>query len=370
MVERLPVGPLGLLHALGVAVQNREVVQRHSDVGQVGVGVGLGELAPDGKRLPVGPLRLLHALGVAVQIRKVVQRCGDVGQVGVGVGLGELAPDGKRLPVGPLGLLHALGVAVQNREVVERHGAIGWFFVDAEQTLVDGASFAEMVELLGKPGVVEAVFGIPPAFPRLPVGLQGLRPFEAQFVDLAQRIKLSRVVNTSALRLLVLKAERGVEVSIGQGSGEFGIFRFRFCGFGGAGRELGPQSLKLFRLASDEGIFFAEGGLGDVACFNPRVETSGKHFEDGVELLAICDLPLALLGLFLANRRGVCLNLVHLLEKLGKGRQEFPLEDEVVLLPGGRVLVLDQQAVKEKVELGWYLLLQHPEEIVRQCLGL
>jgi hypothetical protein len=95
-----------------VAVQNREVVQRHGDVGQVGVGIGLGQLAADGERLCVGLLGLFHALGGAVQNREVVQRRGDVGQVGVGIGLGELAADIERLAVCLLGLLHALGVAV------------------------------------------------------------------------------------------------------------------------------------------------------------------------------------------------------------------------------------------------------------------
>ena len=73
---------------------NRLVVQRHGEVGQEGVGAGLGELAADGDGFLDRRQRLLPPPQVRQADRLVVQRRGEVGQEGVGAGLGELAVDG------------------------------------------------------------------------------------------------------------------------------------------------------------------------------------------------------------------------------------------------------------------------------------
>ena len=54
-------------------------------MGQVGRGVLLGQLAVNRQRFVVGPLGLFHAIRVAVEVRQIVQRAGHVGQVGRGV---------------------------------------------------------------------------------------------------------------------------------------------------------------------------------------------------------------------------------------------------------------------------------------------
>jgi hypothetical protein len=75
-----------------------EPVQRHFEVGQVGVRVGLGKLPTDRcSFLSCGKGHVVAAQ-FPQQDPEVVQRQGEVGQVGGGVGLGEMPLDGLCLP--------------------------------------------------------------------------------------------------------------------------------------------------------------------------------------------------------------------------------------------------------------------------------
>ena len=93
-----------------------------SDVRQVGVGIGGGQLAVNRQRFLERLSRLLHPVLVAVQIPQIVERHGDVRQVGVGIGGGQLAVNRQRFLVRLSRLLHPVLGAVQNPQIVERQG--------------------------------------------------------------------------------------------------------------------------------------------------------------------------------------------------------------------------------------------------------
>ncbi len=82
-------------------MQYTQVVERHRHIGQVGAGVGLGELAVKAERFLVSGQRLGAAVFISVQCAQVVERGRHIGQVSAGVGLGELAADAERFLVRP-----------------------------------------------------------------------------------------------------------------------------------------------------------------------------------------------------------------------------------------------------------------------------
>jgi hypothetical protein len=108
-----------------MGVHDPEVIERHRDIGPVGRGVRLGELAEDGERLLIRPARLGEAVLVGVQVPEIDEHLCDVGPVGRGVRLGELAVDGERLLQSLARLGEAVLVDVQAPEIIERHRKVG-----------------------------------------------------------------------------------------------------------------------------------------------------------------------------------------------------------------------------------------------------
>jgi hypothetical protein len=226
-------------------------------------------------------LGLFRALGVGVQIAEVVERLGDVRQVGVdqrSVGRGELAPNGERLDVSLLGLFHALGVAVQSRQVVERRGATSGIGGSIEHCLIRCYGLFEVVELLREVSVFEGSIGGLPEFPGLAVGVEGLGPFEAEFVNGSKLIEVAGergCVFAVLLHLTGFEAESGVEIAGVQESGQFGFRRFRR-----ACRQLRLPCAQLICLPDSLGFKFLDFELSGDSPFDylfvPQAQGDGR----------------------------------------------------------------------------------------------
>ena len=81
----------------GLGLPDGQVVQRRGEAGQVGGGVGLGQVAVDLDGFGDGGQRGVAVPGLGLPDGQVVQRHGEAGQVGGGVGLGQVAVDARRL---------------------------------------------------------------------------------------------------------------------------------------------------------------------------------------------------------------------------------------------------------------------------------